>query len=313
MGSRLHKENGRLAWKRVHPDPWGTPCDSGDKTLKKLIVTADDFGISIGANRAIEEAHRHGILTAASLMVGADAAADAVDRAKRLPTLRVGLHLVLLDGAPVLPAAAIPDLLNREGLFSSHLVRAGVKLAFSLKARRQLEAEVRAQFQAFQKTGLPLDHVNSHHHFHLHPTLLGVLLKVGKEFGFRAVRFPYEPPIPSWRASRKDLLLRLGAWLLLCPWIMFLKIRLSLEKVGSNDFVFGMIDSGSMTPDLVHRFLKYLPHGVTEIYFHPALSEMDRERGTHRPEKEFEALTSPEIRQALRASQIQMIAFSDLP
>ena len=312
MGSRLHKKNGRLAEKGVHPDPGRTACDPGGKTLKKLIVTADDFGISIGANRAIEEAHRYGILTAASLMVGADAATDAVERAKRLPALRVGLHLVLVDGAPVLPAAEIPDLLNKKGLFSSHLVTAGVQLVLSLKARRQLEAEVRAQFQAFRKTGLPLDHVNSHHHFHLHPILCEILLKVGKEYGLRTVRFPYEPPIRSWQASKKNLFLRLGACLLLFPWILLLRLRLSREKVGSNDFIFGMIDSGNMTPDLVDRFLKSLPQGVTEIYLHPALSETNRRSGAHRSDKEFETLMSPKIRQTLRDSQIERIAFGDL-
>ena len=167
--------------------------------------------------------------------------------------------------------------------------------------------------EVLHSPGLPLDHVNSHHHFHLHPILCETLLKVGKEYGLRTVRFPYEPPIRSWRASKKNLFLRLGACLLLFPWILLLRLRLSREKMGSNDSIFGMIDSGNMTPDLVDRFLKFLPQGVTEIYLHPALSETNRRSGAHRSEKEFETLMSPKIRQTLRDSQIERIAFSDLP
>jgi len=89
--------------------------------MRKLIVTGDDFGLAVPVNEAIEEAHRRGILTTASLMVGAGAAADAVERARQLPTLRVGLHLVLVEGRPVLPPREIPDLVDGRGEFSTRL------------------------------------------------------------------------------------------------------------------------------------------------------------------------------------------------
>jgi chitin disaccharide deacetylase len=280
--------------------------------LKRLIVTGDDFGKSKGVNEAIEEAHRQGILTTASLMIGAEAAVDAVERARRLPSLRVGLHLVVVDGPPLLPAEAIPDLLDTQDNFSPHLVRAGIGFFFSPKVRRQLNAEIRAQFQAFQETELLLDHVNSHHHMHLHPTILSILLKVGKEFGLRAVRLPYEPPISSFRASGKGLFQKLAGSLFLYPWIAALKRRLRRQGVWSNDFAYGMNDSGSMNLDLVLRFLKYLPDGVTEIYFHPSLSKIDSIRKGSNPGKEFEALTSSQTRMTILASDIHLVAFSDL-
>src|SRR4029077_12516310 len=116
---------------------------------KQLIVCADDFGRDIAINEAVEQAHRHGILTAASLMVGVPAVADAVARARRLPSLGVGLHLVLADGAPVLPASEVPALVGGDGRFDSNMVRAGFRFYFSLAARRQLAAEIHAQFTAF--------------------------------------------------------------------------------------------------------------------------------------------------------------------
>jgi len=269
--------------------------------MKKLIITGDDFGFSLSVNEAIEEAHRHGILSCASLMVGGKAAKDAVDRARRLSSLRVGLHLVLVHGSPILPPTMLPDLVTKKGEFSPHLVRAGMNFFFRKQVRRQLEDEIRAQFQAFLDTGLQLDHVNSHHHLHLHPTLLGIVLRVGRDYGMGAVRFPYEPPIPSWRASRKDLPRRFAAWLILFPWVVLLNRRLRRAKMHANDFVFGMNDSGHVHLNLVLRFLKFLPQGVTEIYFHPGDDP-----------NELEALTSPAMRQALLTSQIETIAFCDL-
>jgi len=283
--------------------------------VRKLIITGDDFGFSPPVNEAIEEAHRRGILNTASLMVGARATADAVDRARRLPSLHVGLHLVLVEGSPVLPPQAVPDLVNRQGEFPSHLVRAGINFFLRPQVRRQLEAEIRAQFQAFQKTGLLLDHVNGHHHMHLHPTVSGLLLKVGREYGMRAIRLPYEPPFPSWRASRRAFFTKMLGWLFLSPWLILLRSRLRRADVRSNDFIFGMNDTGRMDPDIVLRFLKYLPHGVTEIYFHPAASSVPADHSTMGDgchQDELEALTSPAVREALLASHIQRIAFSNL-
>jgi hopanoid biosynthesis associated protein HpnK len=269
--------------------------------VKKIIVTGDDFGLSFRINEAVEEAHRRGILTTASLMVGGKAAKDAVDRARRLSSLRVGLHVVLVDGSPILPPQVVPDLVTKKGEFSSHLVRAGINFFFRQQVRRQLEDEIRAQFQAFLDTGLPLDHVNSHHHMHLHPTVSELVLKIGRGYGVRAMRLPYEPLLPSWRASRKGLLRRAGTWLLLSPWVSLLKKKFKRARVHSNDFVFGMNDSGHMNLDLVFRFLSQLPPGVTEIYFHPGSDT-----------NELEALTHPAMRKALLSSQTQTISFSDL-
>ncbi|HLA27347.1 MAG TPA: hopanoid biosynthesis-associated protein HpnK [Syntrophales bacterium] len=283
--------------------------------VKKLILTADDFGSSLAVNEAIEEAHRNGVLSTASLMVGAKAAGDAIDRACRLRSLRVGLHLVLVDGSPVSPPHTIPSLVNPRGEFSSHLFRAGINFYFRAGVRQQLEREIRAQFQAFRDTGLVLDHVNCHKHMHLHPTIGRLLLKVGREYGLRAVRYPYEPVFPSWRASRKDLGQKLLSRLFLLPWLLLLKKQLRQARVSSNNFVFGMNDSGNMHLDLVLRFFQHLPSGVTEIYFHPALHrspELDRTIANYHCEEEFATLTSSTLEHVLRDSDIQPVVFSDL-
>src|ERR1700759_4499399 len=103
--------------------------------MKRLIVTADDFGVAETVNAAVEEGHRHGVLTSASLMVAAPACADAVARAKRLPKLRVGLHLVLVEGAPILPPNQLPDLV-RNGMFRTDMAAMGAEIFFRPKVRK---------------------------------------------------------------------------------------------------------------------------------------------------------------------------------
>ena len=283
--------------------------------MRKLIINGDDFGLAVPVNEAIEEAHRSGILTSASLMVGGKAAADAVERAKRLPSLRVGLHLVLVHGSAILPHCRIPDLIDAQGEFLSDPVLVGLKYFFERELRPQLEAEIRAQFQAFRDTGLHLDHVNGHMHLHLHPKIIELILKVGTDFGLRAMRLPYEPPLWAWRASRKGLLRKIGGWALLLPWIAVLKARLTWAGIHYNDFIFGLSDTGHLDREILLQILRRLPRGVTEIYCHPATrrcAELDRAMPEYRYELEFEALTSQVVKEAVATSGSQPIAFSQL-
>ena len=158
-----------------------------------MIVTADDFGLAPEVNAAVETAHSNGILTAASLMIGAPAAADAVDRARRLHSLKVGLHIVLTDGYPVSPPSRLPNLVDRSGRFRSDMARSSVRIFVDPTVRRQVADEIAAQFEAFLATGLRLDHVDCHKHWHLHPTISGLILDIGQRYGMTALRIPSEP------------------------------------------------------------------------------------------------------------------------
>ncbi len=283
--------------------------------MKRVIITGDDFGLALPVNEAIEQAHRRGILTCASLMIGAPAAPDAIERARGLPTLRVGLHLVLVEGRPVLPRVEVAALVDASGEFSNHLVSAGINFFFRPGARRQLEAEIRAQLEAFRRTGLALDHVNTHNHMHLHPTVLGLLIKLGPEYGMHAVRMPFEPPLLSWRATRKQLGQKLAWACFLSPWLSLMKARLRKAGIRTNDCLFGMADSGRMTAGLVREFFKQLPDGITEIYFHPATGrcpEITRHMPGYRHEDELRSLTDPALAAALTHMGVERIAFSDL-
>jgi hopanoid biosynthesis associated protein HpnK len=283
--------------------------------VKRLILTGDDFGLDLPVNEAVEEAHRRGVLTAASLMVKAQGTADAVERARRLKTLRIGLHLVVVEGRPALPPSEVPDLVDEQGALSTHLVRSGFRFFFLPRVRRQLRAEIRAQFEAFRQTGLPLDHVNAHDHMHLHPTLLGLMLEVGRDFGLRAVRLPREPALASWHAAGRGLVARALPAILLSPLVAWMKRRLRRAGVLSNDHLFGMRDSGRMEEPLVLRQIEALPDGVSEMHFHAATRPsplLDRCMPGYRHQAELLALVSPAVRQAIRATGVETLAFSDL-
>jgi len=282
---------------------------------KRLIVTADDFGLAIPVNEAVELGHRHGILTSASLMVTAAAAADAVERARGLPRLGVGLHLVLVDGRPALPPEQIPDLVGSDGRFLDNAVRAGIRIYLSARARAQAAAEIRAQLLAFSKTGLRLDHVDGHHHFHLHPTVQRILLRLAPEFGITAVRVPQEPFLPVWRASRQQPVRRLLACLLLRGRTSAMKRRLRRAGIRFNDAILGLADSGRMRPERIRGLMSALPDGTTELYVHPATrrwGELDPLPADYEPEAEYAALIDPEIRNALSASGVALTTFGDL-
>jgi hopanoid biosynthesis associated protein HpnK len=280
---------------------------------KFLVVTADDFGLHEAVNEAVDAASREGILTAASLMVAAPAAVDAVRRARALPRLRVGLHLTLADGLAALPPHQIPSLVDASGRFGDRMIVDGVRY-FALPAvRAQLEAEIRAQFLAFARTGLTLDHLNAHKHFHLHPTLLGMIVRIGGEFGLRAVRVPAEPLWFS-RPTGSRLAPLLGASLLR-PWLVLMKRRLRAARIVHNDQVFGIARSGAMDEAALLEILGRLPAGVSEIYLHPASRSgalIAPSMASYRHAEELAALLSPRVRAALAATGVQCGGFSDL-
>jgi hopanoid biosynthesis associated protein HpnK len=237
---------------------------------RQLVITADDFGMDPAVNAAVEIAHRDGVLTAASLMVGAPATDDAVALAKASPKLRVGLHLVLTDGWPVLPPETIPHLVASDGSFRNDMARLGADIFFSPAARRELAMEIESQFARFAATGLTLDHANAHKHFHVHPTIAHLMARIGSRFGLRAVRIPVEPAAalakiePGSSTASEWLANQWGYW------AASIFHRLGIT---TPDQVFGLRWTGRMTTERLARLLHVLPSGLSEVYLHPATEE----------------------------------------
>jgi hopanoid biosynthesis associated protein HpnK len=244
-------------------------------------------------------------------MVAGPAAVDAVARARRLPGLRVGLHLVLVDGRPVLPGPEIPELVRADGEFDRDMIRAGLRFFFLPNVRRQLASEMRAQFEAFRATGLRLDHVNAHKHMHVHPTVARLIVEIGREYGMKAVRIPFEPVEVLRRAFPYERYVMPPYR----PWIRALRFRLRRAGLCVNDHLFGLAWSGKMVEERLLRLIPQLPDGVSEIYLHPATertSTLAAAMPGYCQREELAALVSPSLKGLIAGLGIRLVSYSDL-
>jgi hopanoid biosynthesis associated protein HpnK len=235
------------------------------------------------------------MLTHASLMVAGAAVADAVRIAKSLPDLRVGLHLVTIEGPAALDPAEIPDLVDGRGWFPGDQFRLGMRYFFSPKVRRQLAKEIRAQFAVFAATGLRLNHADAHKHMHLHPTVGAMMIDIGREFGLPRIRVPAEPPgvmaacgTPVGLGDRA-----------LHRFTALLRRRAARAGLAMNDHCFGLAWSGHMTAERLLALGAHLPEGESEIYFHPAARRdvrLDALMPDYEHEAELAALCDARVR-----------------
>jgi chitin disaccharide deacetylase len=200
----------------------------------------------------------------------------------------------------VLPPLQIPALVGPDGRFGDAMVRDGFRFFFLPSVRAALAREVRAQFEVFAATGLPLDHVNAHKHFHLHPTVLSLVLSIGREFGLRAVRLPFEANAPWW----------------LKPWIGLMRRRLTRAGIAYNDYVAGIEHTGGMDEAALLDALARMPaDGVGEIYCHPAEAgegPIAASMHTYRHVDELNALLSPRVAAAIAQAGLVCGGFADV-
>lgn len=285
------------------------------RVARRLIVSADDFGLSAGVNAGIMRAHREGILTNASLMVNGVACAEAVELARATPTLGVGLHLVLLQGKAALAPHDIPALVDGSGMFRNNPVAVGLRYFFTPGVRAHLEREVCAQLEKFLATGVPLSHVDGHLNIHMHPTILGILLRVAPRYGIRALRLPREPLDVSLRLDGRHRARKRIEAATFGRLVAFAQPRLAAHGIRHPDHLFGLHQSGHMTERYVLGVIDALPPGVTEIYSHASHPDAETQRwrpADYESEAELAALTSVRVRAALEAAGIERINYRDL-
>jgi chitin disaccharide deacetylase len=253
-------------------------------------------------------------------MVGGAAAADAVRRARLLPSLKVGLHLALVDGRPVSPATSVPDLIDAAGNFRRDMVATSIAIALNPKVRRQVAVEIAAQFAHFQATGLQLDHVDAHKHFHLHPMIAALVCRVGRQYGMRALRAPVEPAASVWHAEQALVpAARVRHNLSRIPLNLTRRFATKLQRqirrqgLKTADQVFGLAWSGAINAARLCALIPLLPEGVTEIYCHPATADLFAGGAPgYGYREELAALLEPRVAQAVQANGLCLTAYSDL-
>ncbi len=270
---------------------------------RRLIVNADDFGLSSSVNDAVVRAHRDGILTSASLMVNEAGFGGAVKLAKDNPRLGVGLHLTLLMGRSASPRVKIPGLVNSRGEFSNNPVVAGMSYFFNSNLREQLRAEIHAQFEKFHDAGLTLDHVNGHLHLHLHPVIFKILMEDLEKLGIRHLRLTRDCLARSGRMTSGRWFYRVSH-AAIYEWLSS-RARGPLHQRGIKhaQITFGLLQNAQVDEEYILKLLPELPAGDSELYSHPSLGEFKHE---------FDALVSPRVKELVKKLGIELIRYQDL-
>ncbi len=279
-----------------------SPTGPGSRR-RRLIVNADDFGLSDSVNEAVVRAHREGVLTTASLMVNEAGFGEAVRLAKKNPKLGVGLHLTLSHGHSALGPERIPGLVDGRGEFSRNPVGVGMKYFFGRNLRGELRAEIHAQFEKFHGTGLPLDHVNGHLHLHLHPAIFRILMEDAEQLGIRQMRLTRDCLSRSRRTSSGHWFYRVSHAAVFEALSSRARRRLEMKNIKHAQITFGLLQDSRVDEAYVLKLLPELPSGDSELYSHPSLDKFKHE---------FEALVSPRVREALRQGGIELIRYQDL-
>ena len=279
--------------------------------MSRLIVNADDFGLTAGVNRAILELHLAGVLTSTTLMAKASATEEAIELARSTPSLGVGCHVVLVDGEPVLPPREIPTLVeSTTGRFPTSLTSFLMRLFTGRVRAAEIEAEAAAQIGLLQNRGIRLTHIDSHKHTHMFPPVLRAVLHAARNAGIHAMRNPFEP---EWavRATPRSSLLRNAEVLALRQLGPFFRRLIDKENVLTTDGTISIAGTGMLDAAAVRSLLEELPPGTWELVTHPGYNDADlaKIRTRLRESRETE-------RKALQAIKefpaVDLVSFADL-
>ena len=288
--------------------------------MRRLIVNADDFGFTSGVNRAIVEAHQHGIVTSTTLMAGAAAAAEAVRFARTTPSLSIGCHAVLVDGESLSVPALIPSLVrSRTGDFQPTFGRLALHSLLGKLDPDQIETEITAQIVWLQSNGISVSHVDTHKHAHALPVVLKGVLRAARACGVPAVRNPFEPAwsysvlpevSPSLLRNRRIAVRALRIWE---P-----SFREGVRKAGlfTTDGTLGIAVTGRLDGDLFRRTIENMPLGTGAFVCQPGDVDeallRSRTRLRESRARELEVLNSSEIRKILAEHDVELISYADL-
>jgi len=294
--------------------------------LKQLIVNADDFGISEGVNRGIVEAHRQGILTSTTLMANMPAFEQAIALSSENPDLGVGIHLNLTAGVPLLPTSEVSTLVSEDGRF----LRMGVALRQLTLGRldlQQVEAELGAQVEKSLAAGIVPTHLDSHHHLHTHPALQPTAISLALRHGIGGVRSTIELGLADG-VGQAGMLLRgtregeretvRGRYLkgiVLSLLGRMLQAKARRAGLATPSHFRGILLGMAFGPTALHRALRSLPEGATELMCHPGYPDDALKRETSYSsgrDSELRALTDPVSREILNERDIHLVRYSDL-
>lgn len=296
--------------------------------MRRLIINADDFGLTSGIDRAILRSHEHGIVTSATAMANGNDVAHAASLARVSGGFGVGCHVVLIDGQPLTPAASLRGAGTAgpqkngsppSSSFRSSISDFAVAAVTGKFSADDIAAEAISQMRALQAFGLTLTHFDSHKHTHMFPAVLRPLLRAARECGVRAVRNPFVPirAIKSAKLfSHHSLWLRALETRALYVFAATFNREVAAAGLRTTSGSFGVIETGVLDQQLFNNIVHAMPDGTWELVCHPgyndaALAQVQTRLRASR-EVELQVLTSDESRARLRQRGIDLIHFGDL-
>jgi predicted glycoside hydrolase/deacetylase ChbG (UPF0249 family) len=295
--------------------------------VRRLIINADDFGLTAGVNRAIGEAHQHGIVTSTTLMANSrafDAAAELARSFGGDAKISVGCHVVLLDGDPVLPPERVTTLLQGNGNHGAAQFRNSLNDFVIASFRHKLnpseiEAEAAAQFERIQAVGLQPSHFDTHKHAHMFPAVLRPLLRAAGACRIRAVRNPFGQiwPLPLTSLLRtRQVWKRFAQLNVLRNFAANFRREVEAHGLRTTDGSLGVLVTGVLDLKLFSAIADSMPEGTWEFVCHPGYNDRDLDKVQTRlrqsREQELQMLTSLEAKQLLRRRQIELISYHEL-
>jgi hopanoid biosynthesis associated protein HpnK len=279
--------------------------------LKRLIVNADDFGLSPEVNAGIIRAHRDGILRGASLMVAEPSARAAAELARDNPALDVGLHAVVCQGRSILDSSRLGAAVSASGEFRDSPVSAGMRYFFDRSMRAAMTDELRAQVERHLELIGYLNHIDGHLNFHVHPLFADILVNLAVEYKVPCIRLPRERVMTTlW--LRQDNAMRKLVESAIFRTLSRRASRMMAERgLTSTDALFGLHQSGHLNEDYVVGVIDCIRDGTTELYFHPA-ADIGGVPPSAAAQLEVEILTGPRVRDAIARNGIELTTFADL-
>ena len=289
---------------------------------KKLIVNADDFGLTERVNQAIIKGHQEGIITSTSLLANGCAFNSAVALAKQAPALGVGVHLNLTEGAPLSPPSCLEGLVSSGGSFNLTSIRLARFLLSRTVKVGAVERELRAQIEKLLTAGIQPTHLDSHKHMHLFPTIFGVLMKLAVEYGIGGIRCVRERVthmgqlVRQHRGASSRILKQHLVGFTLSLLSMPQRPKLRRVRLKFPAYCMGITATGFLDAKYLLEILEALPDGTTELICHPGTVDVDLRRTPTRlleqREQELQAMLAAETKETLVRQGIRLISYAGL-
>lgn len=277
--------------------------------MKKLIVTADDFGLAASINRGIVKARETGIVTSVSIMPSGEAVDEALALARKSGDKWVGAHLALSEGAPVSKPSEIPTLVSKDGAFPENYYDFVINLLLGRVDLNQVYAEFSLQLKKIVDAGFKVVCLSGHSHIQMLPAILNIFLKLAAEFRIPAIRYPRRDKLTRPLKAKKVYRALL---MTLFEYLDYPAIRQS--GLLCTERVAGFLDAGGMDEKMLSSIIDGIDEGCTELVVHPGMLSADVKKcsGFHSGcETELAALTSQVIKKKIRDSSIKLISYED--